>query len=627
VKPSAPKQKTTRADTVIQKTPSAGPQGISVAPPQNHTGLPDALKSGVESLSGLSLDDVRVHYNSPKPVQLQALAYTQGTDIHVAPGQERHLPHEAWHVVQQAQGRVRPTMKMMDGIKVNDDSGLEHEADVMGVKALHQKDDTLQRHVPTKIRRATLQKMTARIRREKGRAPTHDEIQEARKAAINNSKRLTGHGRSRHGKSVEVSMEKQQQQADKSLQNAIAETIQLKQDFGSVQLVRSQNHTGLPDALKSGVESLSGLALDDVRVHYNSSEPAQLQALVYTQGTKIHIAPGQERHIPHEAWHVVQQKQGRVRSTMNMMEADINNDTVLEREAEMMGVEAGQLGLKPESLILPLPGSPVQPKRDRSTIQRLGPNIAASSAGLVNQYNILLGSATFQQLNNKVTTNQDITLTDSSLLPGQPVDYDSGTHTIRVPLSTPAGLARPLPDIRDDILWEMHNASIRGPLARAGAKDSPLGGGASTVERKKYPYQRAAFALSFEWDEWINVVEHHIETQRINADPAMGGGGPHVRPTFAAYFAVADAGWFQFGNYLTVQIAAHHTTGYDPNAANPDWKGKKLLDIVQSASMAPLLITQKQVNDYLSGKTKKVKQVSNNPFMANALLLEAMRDG
>ncbi len=104
------------------------------APPPNRTGLPDGLKSGVEGLSGLSLDDVRVHYNSPKPAGLQALAYTQGADIHVAPGQERHLPHEAWHVVQQKQGRVRPTFQMK-GAQINDDSILEKEADRMGRKA------------------------------------------------------------------------------------------------------------------------------------------------------------------------------------------------------------------------------------------------------------------------------------------------------------------------------------------------------------------------------------------------------------------------------------------------------------------------------------------------------------
>ena len=108
---------------------------VEAAPP-NRTGLPDGLKAGVESLSGLSMDHVRVHYNSAQPAQLNALAYAQGSDIHLAPGQEQHLPHEAWHVVQQAQGRVQPTLQMKDGVPVNDDVGLEREADVMGSKAL-----------------------------------------------------------------------------------------------------------------------------------------------------------------------------------------------------------------------------------------------------------------------------------------------------------------------------------------------------------------------------------------------------------------------------------------------------------------------------------------------------------
>ncbi|HXU93948.1 MAG TPA: DUF4157 domain-containing protein [Gallionella sp.] len=105
------------------------------APKPNHTGLPDNLKSGIENLSGMSMDHVKVHYNSSQPAQLNALAYAQGSDIHVAPGQEQHLPHEAWHVVQQAQGRVKPTAQMKGGVPVNDDSGLEQEADAMGAKA------------------------------------------------------------------------------------------------------------------------------------------------------------------------------------------------------------------------------------------------------------------------------------------------------------------------------------------------------------------------------------------------------------------------------------------------------------------------------------------------------------
>lgn len=103
-------------------------------PPRNRTGLPDRLKTGIESLSGIAMDPVRVHFNSPQPAQLNALAYAKGCDIHVAPGQEQHLPHEAWHVVQQLQGRV-PTTSLINGVPVNDDLALEQEADVMGAKA------------------------------------------------------------------------------------------------------------------------------------------------------------------------------------------------------------------------------------------------------------------------------------------------------------------------------------------------------------------------------------------------------------------------------------------------------------------------------------------------------------
>lgn len=102
-------------------------------PKANNTGLPDQLKLGIEQLSGYSMDDVKVHYNSPKPAQLQAHAYAQGTDIHVAPGQQKHLAHEAWHVVQQMQGRVQPTTEI-NGISIDD--SLEKEADVMGAKAM-----------------------------------------------------------------------------------------------------------------------------------------------------------------------------------------------------------------------------------------------------------------------------------------------------------------------------------------------------------------------------------------------------------------------------------------------------------------------------------------------------------
>ncbi|MCL2292747.1 MAG: DUF4157 domain-containing protein [Candidatus Bathyarchaeota archaeon] len=97
----------------------------------NLTGIPDATKEQFENASGFSFADVRVHYNSNKPAELQSLAYTQGNQVHIAPGQEQHLGHELGHVIQQKQGRVQPTMQVQ-GTNINDNEVLEREADTAG---------------------------------------------------------------------------------------------------------------------------------------------------------------------------------------------------------------------------------------------------------------------------------------------------------------------------------------------------------------------------------------------------------------------------------------------------------------------------------------------------------------
>ncbi len=141
VQRAAPEEELLQGRFAVQRAEEEEPlQGRfeGSAPKPNQTGMPDGLKIGVEALSGMDLSDVRVHANSSQPAQLDAHAYAQGNDIHVAPGQEQHLPHEAWHVVQQRQGRVQPTLQMA-GVAVNDDASLEKEADLMGAKALQSK--------------------------------------------------------------------------------------------------------------------------------------------------------------------------------------------------------------------------------------------------------------------------------------------------------------------------------------------------------------------------------------------------------------------------------------------------------------------------------------------------------
>lgn len=109
------------------KLQQQAPQKVQGNKP-NLTGIPTQMKLDFEQRSGLSFDDVRVHYNSDKPAQLQALAYTQGTQVYVGPGQERHLPHELGHVVQQKMGIVNFTGKI-NNVPINTSPDLESDAD------------------------------------------------------------------------------------------------------------------------------------------------------------------------------------------------------------------------------------------------------------------------------------------------------------------------------------------------------------------------------------------------------------------------------------------------------------------------------------------------------------------
>src|ERR1041384_8026231 len=136
--------------------------------------------------------------------------------------------------------------------------------------------------------------------------------------------------------------------------NDPAQLIRLQRMIGNQAvnrlISRKTNTTGMPDALKSGVESLSGLSMDDVQVHYNSSEPAKLHALAYSQGGDIHLQQGAEKHLRHEAWHVIQQKQGRVTPTVRLQDTQINTDAALEVEADTMGAKAAQTQTSPDTL-------------------------------------------------------------------------------------------------------------------------------------------------------------------------------------------------------------------------------------------------------------------------------------
>jgi hypothetical protein len=107
----------------------------------NNTGLPDEVKSKMETSLNSDFSDVRMHPDSSKATEVGALAYTQGSDIHFAPGQfkpgspdgHQLIGHELSHVIQQREGRVQPTIEVA-GMPVNDNPALEQEADTMGAR-------------------------------------------------------------------------------------------------------------------------------------------------------------------------------------------------------------------------------------------------------------------------------------------------------------------------------------------------------------------------------------------------------------------------------------------------------------------------------------------------------------
>jgi hypothetical protein len=102
--------------------------------------LPAAVRQKMESFFGASFGDVRVHVG-PHASAIGALAFTQGTHIHFAPGQynpsspqgQQLLGHELTHVVQQRAGRVRNPFG--SGVAVVQNVALEAEAERLGRRA------------------------------------------------------------------------------------------------------------------------------------------------------------------------------------------------------------------------------------------------------------------------------------------------------------------------------------------------------------------------------------------------------------------------------------------------------------------------------------------------------------
>ena len=113
----------------------------------------------------------------------------------------------------------------------------------------------------------------------------------------------------------------------------------------------SGTQTEMPDGVKSKMESSFGVDFSGVNIHQNSDQASNIGALAYAQGNDVHFAPGQfnpkdkkgQELLGHELAHVVQQRQGRVKSGKKQYKGiSVNSDPALEKEADVMGAQVAQ---------------------------------------------------------------------------------------------------------------------------------------------------------------------------------------------------------------------------------------------------------------------------------------------
>ena len=136
-----------KEDPAAATTGAGAPAGASGAEPSSGAGsaLPGDVRTKMERSLGADFSAVRVFAGSQLPAAVNAKAFARGNEIHFAAGQydpsskagQELIGHELTHVVQQRQGRVSATVqhKGAGGAAINDDAGLEHEADTLGAKA------------------------------------------------------------------------------------------------------------------------------------------------------------------------------------------------------------------------------------------------------------------------------------------------------------------------------------------------------------------------------------------------------------------------------------------------------------------------------------------------------------
>ena len=118
---------------------------VSPVQTKRNNDLPEELQAKMETSFGSDFSNVKIHKNSKQAAKLNALAFTQGEQIHFAPGQfnphsnkgKNMIGHEFTHIIQQRQGIVQPTGIIAKNHLLNNSQRLEHQADRFGSRAVN----------------------------------------------------------------------------------------------------------------------------------------------------------------------------------------------------------------------------------------------------------------------------------------------------------------------------------------------------------------------------------------------------------------------------------------------------------------------------------------------------------
>lgn len=111
------------AQAILRKTMTAPAKNIPETKSKTSGNkMPEDIQAKMENSFQADFSNVNIHKDDDSATQMGALAYTQGNNIHFAPGKyepgsktgQELLGHELTHVEQQRKGKVKPMPKLAD---------------------------------------------------------------------------------------------------------------------------------------------------------------------------------------------------------------------------------------------------------------------------------------------------------------------------------------------------------------------------------------------------------------------------------------------------------------------------------------------------------------------------------